>query len=174
MKGIASAWDQIFWKDKEITRQTINDSVRGVLAARKLYNKLPSGDFKIFSAGSLDSMIDSSILLTSVGDFVLAYEDRIETWVYRKATPKEVRRSILPSAEHYLLQKKVRMAKEKPFFLVSYFISTSSMKPIHFRIRNNLQYLENEKIVLSLSQIALKSNFYPSAGSQCEKCKVNC
>jgi len=172
--GIANIWDDLFWQGKDITQASMDESIRGVLAARKLYRQLPREGFKVHSALQLSTMVQSATDLGSVGDFLLSYPDRIETWVYGRRTVKEVRKSCLPAVEHYLIQKKIRGAQDRPFYLVCYYVSTNRMRPIHFRIRDDGNLATNEKQVVHLCNLARKKIDFPSAGDHCLKCKVNC
>jgi hypothetical protein len=171
-KGIANVWDEIFWSGREMNRVNMDASVRGVLSARALYRKLPKEGFSIHSVKNLSIMIDSSVELSSSGDFLLEYPDRYETWIYKRWSHKQARRSILPTAEHFLFQRAVK--EDKPFFLAFYYVSTERMTPINFRIADTNSEPENSKIITHLCDQARKGISYPVAGDHCSGCEVNC
>lgn len=171
-KGIARVWDELFWSGKEINRLNMDASVKGLLAARALYKNLPKEGFSVHSTSSISQMLDTSIELSSAGDFILSYPDRNEIWIYQRASHKQGRRSVLPQLEHFLLQKKIK--DDKPFYLVFYFTSTNRRTPIHFRIRDDYSIEANEKLAFSLCRQAKKQISYPVYGTQCDHCGVNC
>lgn len=173
--GIASVWDQIYWQGKEVTQENMRESVQGILAARKLYKSLPnSSDLLTHSTSNLVSYLDSSLLLSSSGDFLLSYSNRFEVWVYLKSAPKEIRRSPLPILEHYLVHQKVRDAHKKPFYLVCYYSSTKRRQTIHFRVRDDRDYNECRKVVYNLADKIKKNIIYQSAGNHCKDCNIKC
>lgn len=173
--GIASLWDEIFWKDKDITRKAMKESVQGVLAARALYKKLPkSQDLEIHSASNLTTYIDSGIQLSSSGDFLLSYSDRYEVWIYFKSTPKKIRRSSLPAIEHYIARQKIRAVYQKPFFLVCYHTNSKKRNPTFFRVRSDFSESQCRNIVLNLATAAKNKVNYPVQNDQCQNCEVSC
>lgn len=170
--GIARAWDEIFWAGREITKENLDASVRGILATRGLFRSLPDKGFIAHSPLEIETQMDSSIYLSSMSDFILSYEDRYESWIYLKASPKEIRRSPIPAVEHYLIQK--REDRDKPFYLVIFYSSTRSMRPIHFRIRCSLPISATERITMSLCSMARRNISYPRLGEHCKDCEIKC
>lgn len=172
--GIASAWDQLYWEGKEITRENMRESVQGVLAARQIYKRLPKGEIDAHSAKNLFTSLDAGVELHSSGDFLLEYPDRYETWIYLQSTPKKIRRSPLPAIEHYLIYQRVREAAQKPFYLVIYYSSVKRRRATYFRMRDERSFDECRGIVHSLADRARKKLYYPSLGEHCRECKVKC
>ena len=171
-KGIANAWDEIFWSGKEMNRVNMDASVRGVLSARALYRNLPKDGFSVHSTKNLSTMIDSSVELSSSGDFLLEYPDRYETWIYKRWNHKQARRSILPLAEHFLFQRGAK--EDKPFFLTFYYVNTNRMTPINFRIASTHSENYNSKIITHLCDQVRKGISYPVGGEHCSGCEINC
>lgn len=172
--GVASAWDQLFWQNKEITQENMQESVQGILAARQLYKRLPKGEIKAHSTKNLTSCLDSQLEISSTGDFLLIYPDRYEVWVYMRSTPKKIRRSPLPAIEHYLVHQKIRNSHQKPFYLVIYYSNTKRRRASHFRVRSDRSSEECRKIVYNLSDRAKRKIYYPSFGEHCKDCSVKC
>lgn len=172
LKGLAPIWDDIFWRGKDFNKSTADDSVRGILAARKLYKSMPKEGFNTYPVSKLKTMVDSSIELSSSGDFLLSYPDRYETWLYFRSDPKDIRRSILPIVEHYLIYK--RLKEKKPFYLVCYFISTERLSPIHFRVLDDRTEEECDNIAAYLCTQAKRKISYPVKGLYCKDCPLDC
>jgi hypothetical protein len=170
--SIASAWDQIFWAGKDITTENTRHSVQGILAARQLYKKIPKGELEVHSTLNLKSTLDAGVILSSCCDFLLSYSDRYEGWIYLHSTPKNIRRSPLPTLEHYLLQSSIRESHQKPFYLVTYYSSIKKRKALYFKIRDNLPIEETRRIVYSLA--AKRKLNYPSIGTHCKECNIKC
>jgi len=169
---IASMWDELFWKGREVTPKNIDKSARGVLATKQLYSRLPQANFKSYSPRQLDYYSDSSLVLTSSADFILTYENKIESWVYLNSSPREIRRSILPIAEHYIVQK--GFSRDLAFYLVIYHTTTNKMNPTYFKIRSKNSHSENRKTVMSLAEVIRNKTDYPIQNGACEKCHINC
>lgn len=173
--GIASVWDDLFWKGKDINRDNIKQSVQGILAARQLYKRLPKGSkLEAHSSGNLICSLDSGLLLSSSSDFLLSYSDRYEAWVYFRSAPIKIRRSPLPAIEHYLVHQKIRDAHKKPFYVVIYYSSVEKRRTIHFRVRDTRTNEECRKIVHNLADIAKKEIYFPSQGDHCKDCSIKC
>lgn len=173
-KEVARLWDEIFWEGRDITQENIDLSAKGILAARKLYSKIELQEWEPSSALELDYQTDSSVQISSVGDFVLTYKDRIETWVYGSWSHKEMRRSILPAAEHFLIQKRVRAAHTKPFYIVVYRATMRGRNPNHLLLNVTGSEYGNEKMVLHLTNVATKKISIPVMCDLCNKCEVDC
>lgn len=171
-RGLAKAWDEIYWVGKDINRVNMDASIKGVLSAKALYNRLPKEGFSVHSIKNLSTVIDSSVELSSSGDFLLEYPDRYETWIYKRWSHKEARRSILPTAEHLLVQRNV--SDEKPFFLTFYYVSTERTTPVNFRIQSERPEEENARVITSLCDQARKGIYFPKGGSHCDGCEINC
>jgi hypothetical protein len=172
--SIANYWDSIFWAGREVNRENMDLSIKGILAARKLYRHLPKENVEIFSTAELTSSIDSSIEIFSSGDFVIVHPDRIETWIYTSIQPKDIRRSILPAAEHLLIQKKVRAAQNRPFFLVVYKATMRGLSPGYAMIASTGAEAGNEMAIMQLCNIARRKISIPTICEHCNNCKVDC
>ena len=172
-KGIATIWDEIFWKGKKVTRETIDQSVSGVIATKKLYNSLPKGDFKVESTELLTTSIDSTAELRSSGDFILNFSDRIEIWIYGKYKINDIRKGCWPALEYFLFQKKMRGPLKKPFFFIMYYAPTKGTKPFVLRIRVLPNFPAAEKIAVHLVNGIKKKVFYPISGD-CKECSLQC
>src|SRR5690606_38935880 len=97
----------------------------------------------------------------------LTYGDRIETWVYSSKTPTDIRRSILPAAEHLLVQKKIRSFHLKPFYIVIYRATLRGRNPTFHLIRSAGSESGNEAAIAHLSKI---DNSNVSILIACEYC----
>lgn len=175
LKGLAPLWDEIFWKDREYTQEAADESVQGLLAARKLYQSLPDineGKFNIHPVSNLKTMVDSSVELSSLGDFLLEYQNRYETWIYLHSEPRLARRTVLPQLEHYLVGAKIR--EQRPFYLVFYFLSTERLTPIHFRIQDTTSQEECGLLAAFLTTQCKKRISYPVRGVNCKDCPLGC
>ena len=170
--GIASAWDKIFWIGKDVTSENMSQSVQGILAARQLYKRIPKGELEVHSALNFKAYLDAGVILTSCCDFILSYPDRYEGWLYLHSTPKNIRRSPLPTLENYLARANIREPHQKPFYLVVYYSSVKRRKAIYFKIRNNNSIEETRRIVYNLA--AKRKLTYPSLGTHCKECNINC
>jgi hypothetical protein len=107
IKGLASAWDGVFWQGKEVNQDNINASVKGVISLRKIYNRLPE-NYDAYSCKEIYRNIDGGVYLYSSGDFFLVTDRGIEIWIYKKTNIKEMKRSLLPAAELRALEGSVR------------------------------------------------------------------
>ncbi len=173
--GIASAWDELFWQGKTVTKQAMRESVQGILSARALYKRINKGQkIEAHSTKNLITSLETGIVISSSGDFLLSYPDRYETWIYLQSTPKKIRRSPLPALEHYLLHQKIREAYQKPLYLVIYYASTKRKRTIHFRVRDDRTQEECRKIVYNLTDKIKRNISYPSIGEHCKECNIKC
>jgi hypothetical protein len=172
--GIASIWDQLFWEKRDITQDSMKESVYGILAARQLYKKLPKEGLETYSVSNLSISLDSSLVVQSSGDFMLSYPDRYETWIYLRSTPKDIRRSPLAAIEHYLIQQRIKPSEQKPFYLVIYYSSIKNKRIVHFRVRDNRNYKECRDIIYCLADQAKRNLSYPSIGEYCKTCSLKC
>lgn len=174
LRGLAPLWDEIFWKDREYTQEAANESVAGLLAARKLYKSLPQDhdQFNIHPVSNLKTMVDGSVEISSSGDFLLEYPDRYETWFYMRSDPRQARKTILPQLEHYLIYSKVK--EQKPFYLVFYFLTTERVTPIHFRTLDTTSEERCGLLAAFLTTQCKKRISYPARGQNCRDCPIDC
>lgn len=168
---IARIWDKIFWQEREETQKNQDLSVKGILAAKRLYKKVEKyTGMTSHSTQFLAAHLDSTNVLTSCGDFFLMHEDRMETWIYTN-TPKEIlARTPIVAAEHFLAQAKVRQFHQKPFYLALYYPTMGRMTASCKYIKGNLSVEENRRTALGLTNLAKVS--YPLGGKHCEKCPI--
>lgn len=177
-KKISKIWDEVYWKDKEINQKSINASVGGILATKNLFdtamNLLGQEEYQIYSVKEISTFVTAGTEITSMGDFIISYSDKIETWIYGKFPQKEIRRSVIPSAEHYLVQSKVIGELRKPFLLVFYKATERGLNPTRRVIRSDFPRTGNEKLVMNLVNIAEKKISTALYCDLCRGCSLDC
>jgi hypothetical protein len=174
-KGIAALWDRIFWSDRDVNRKTIRESAKSLMAIKSLYNRVsPGNNVEPYSVRNLDTFIDSTMMISSAGDFLLSYPDRYETWIYMDTKKNDIIRSPLLSIEHYLIQQSIRDFHQKEFHLVIYYMTGKRKKGSFFRIKSNFRIDYNRKVVLNLATRGTEKIVFPSGGGHCKDCSLDC
>ena len=133
----------------------------------------------------MKTALNSSIYLQSTGDFFLITEDGIEIWIYYHARPKEIRRSLLPNIERFIVANSIRdevlktyllphsktvSDLKKNIFIVSYYATMNNMRPVTYKIKCT----ENDKAVITIASSLEKRIDYPIFGSECNNCEISC
>jgi hypothetical protein len=174
-KGIASLWDKIFWRDKDVNKDSIKQSVKGILSARHLYKKISvKNDIEIYSTNNLTTYLDCASKIKSSGDFLLSYPNRYETWIYSDMKKIDVKKSPLVMLEHYLIQQSIRDFHQKEFYLVIYHTSINRKTGLFFKTKGELNINQNRIIFSNLVSRANKKINFPSIGNHCDKCNLEC
>lgn len=181
IKGVASVWDNMFWKDKPISQENVDTSVKGSISLKKLFNRLPDV-YDAHSSKHLTAAIDSSIYIQSSSDFMTVSERGVELWIYSKGKLSDFRRSIICAAELYILKNTVRksyledygysldITNSKNIFLVFYYAGSQSLNPTWFRVKCQ----SNNPAVISLSTQLSNGVNYCVPSEHCKECRVNC
>jgi hypothetical protein len=182
-RGLASLWDSIFWKNRDVTQENINRTTRGVISLRKLYKLLPE-EFDSYSSENLKVMIDGNIELSSSSDFMIVTDKTIDLWIFKRDTPTNIRRSILPAAERYVLEASLRgsfkdgtstlskgfKGSERQINAVVYYPTTGGLNPSYFKVRCD----DNSTAVRMICEQLRRKIEYPIRGYQCNECPLDC
>jgi hypothetical protein len=172
--SIAKMWDNLFWLGRDITRENINLSVKGTIAARKLYDKLPLTDDCLgMSSDNLIFHQDAGRMIKSSTDFILVYPDRIEGWLYSSLPIKQIRKSPLPDIEAFITRNRIK-GNKKDYYLVVYKISPNMMNPTYIRINELSEPKNQRRIIYHLEYIIRNKVNYSITGEHCKKCSIGC
>ncbi len=181
IKGIASVWDNIFWKNKSATQNNVDASVKGSISLKKLFNKLPEA-YDVYSSNNLLTAIESDLYIQSSSDFIIVSERGVEIWIYSQLKLNEVRRSLIGAGELFVIRRCLRKeylgeesialdyTANKNTYLVFYNSGKNSMNPSWFRIKCS----QNNSAIISLANQIKKKVEFSNPGEQCKGCKVNC
>lgn len=173
-RGIANIWDDAFWTGKDFTRENADASVRGLLTAKRIYDKYLDADFQAYPVKLLSASFSSSTILTSSGDFLLSFEDRFEIWIHGRMKLQELMCSPLLAGEHLLLQRQVRPMWQKPLRIMMYRESDQGTRPSITTTYASGSQADNEKIALHLCHLAERRVEMTVRGPWCNDCEVPC
>ena len=183
VKGLALLWDNFFWSGRQATKDNLDKSVKGVIGLRKLYKTLPEKG-QAYSCKSLCASIDAGTEISSVGDFFFILPKSIEIWINGQYRPSDIRKSILPAAERYVLERSLRHVNlggtlplscsksqaERRIDLVFYYGTEKRMTPLKMRVKCP----QNDKAVVSLITMMEKKISFPCQGPHCNQCDLQC